>query len=126
MVSFYSNLQTCYHLNKISLKWTNIQEASGLSTSPNATRTISSKAWNSPEYPSRECKHGIEESLDNMFNPIFNEYIQRRKHPGSGTFAEPELLSYRKPKVLFKKYIDGNISLYMQNEIFLDDKTKLK
>ena len=61
-----------------------------------------------------------------MFNPIFNENIQGRKHPGSGTFAEPELLSYRKPKVLFKKYIDGNISLYMRNEIFFDDKTKLK
>ena len=29
-----------------------------------------------------------------MFNPIFKENVQGRKHP----FAEPELLSYRKPE----------------------------
>ena len=32
-----------------------------------------------------------------MFNPIFKETVQGRKHPGSCAFAEPELLSYRKP-----------------------------
>ena len=34
-----------------------------------------------------------------MFNPIFKENVQGRKHPESCTFAEPELLKYRKPKV---------------------------
>ena len=35
-----------------SKRWTNMQEASGLSTTPNVARTISYKAWNSPaEYP---------------------------------------------------------------------------
>ena len=33
-----------------------------------------------------------------MFNPIFKENVQRRKHPESCTFTEPELLSYGKAK----------------------------
>ena len=33
-----------------------------------------------------------------MLNPIWNEDVQMRKHPGSCAFAEPELLSYRNPK----------------------------
>ena len=33
-----------------------------------------------------------------MFNIIFNENIQKRKHQESCAFAEPELFSYRKPK----------------------------
>ena len=62
-------------------------------------RTISCKAWNSPvEYHSRECQHDINESEGNMFNPIFKENVQGRKHPGSCAFAEPKLLSCRKPK----------------------------
>ena len=79
--------------------WTNIQEANGWSTAPNAARPISCKAWNSPvEYPSRECKRGIKESEGNMFNPIFKENVQGRKHPGSCAFEELEILSSGKPK----------------------------
>ena len=33
-----------------------------------------------------------------MFNPILNENVQGQKHKGICAFAEPELLSYRKPK----------------------------
>ena len=33
-----------------------------------------------------------------MFNPIFKENTKGRKYPGSCAFAEPELLSHRKPK----------------------------
>ena len=33
-----------------------------------------------------------------MFNPIFKENAQARKHPGSCACAGPELLPYRKPK----------------------------
>ena len=50
------------------------------------------------EYPSRKCKHDIKESEGNMFNPIFKENVQGRKHPGSCAFAESEPLSYRKLK----------------------------
>ena len=51
---------------------------------------ISCKAWNSPvEYPNGECKHDIKESERNMFNPIFQEIVQGRKHQGSYAFAEP-------------------------------------
>ena len=34
------------------------------------------------------------ESQGNMFNSIFRENVQGRKHPGTCAFAEPELLSY--------------------------------
>ena len=62
-------------------------------------RTISCKAWNSHvDYPSRECKHDMNESEGNMFNPIFKENVQGRKHVGTFAYAEPELHSYRKPK----------------------------
>ena len=50
------------------------------------------------EYPSRECKHDIQDSEGNLFHPIFKENVQGQKHPGSCTFAEPELLSYKKLK----------------------------
>ena len=33
-----------------------------------------------------------------MFNPIFKQNVQGRKHPGSYAVAEPELLSIRKTK----------------------------
>ena len=89
-----SNLQTYYF--KLDFQ----KVANGWSTAPNATRTISCKAWNSPvEYPSRECKHDIKGSKGNMLNPIFNENVQGQKHPGSCAFAEPDLLMQREPKV---------------------------
>ena len=67
--------------------------------SPNVSRTINCKALNSPvEYPSGEYKHDTKESEGRMFNPIFNENVQGRKHPGSRAFAEPELFIYRTPK----------------------------
>ena len=70
--------------------------------------TINYKAWNSPvEYPSRECKHYIKESEVNMFKPIFKANVQGRKHPGSCAFAEPELLSYRKPKRVVQNEKNG-------------------
>ena len=49
-------------------------------------------------YPGWECKHDIKESEGSMFNPIFKENVQGRKHPGSWAFAEQKLLSYKKPK----------------------------
>ena len=54
-----------------------MQETRGSSTAPNATRTISCKAWNTPvEYPSKESKHDIKESKGSMFNPIFKENVR--------------------------------------------------
>ena len=37
-----------------------------------------------------------------MFNPILKENVQGQKHLGSCAFAEPELLSYRKLKIVVK------------------------
>ena len=42
-----------------------------------------------------------------MFNPIFDENVQGRKHPGGYAFAEPELLSYRKPKRVVQSEYNG-------------------
>ena len=43
-----------------------------------------------------------------MFNLIFKENVQERKHPGSCVFAEPELLSYRKPKLVIHNEKTGH------------------
>ena len=43
-----------------------------------------------------------------MFNPIFKENVQGRKHPGSCQFAEPELLRYKKPKRVVQNEKDGH------------------
>ena len=89
-------------LNSTSKEGTNIQEASGQSMVPNATITVNCKAWNSPvEYPSRECKYDVRESIGNMFNPILKENVEKQKYLGSCTFAEPYLRSSRKPKRVF-------------------------
>ena len=43
-----------------------------------------------------------------MFNPIFKENVQGRKHPGSCVFPEPDLLSYRKCKHVVYKVKNGH------------------
>ena len=48
------------------------------------------------------------ESDGNMFNPIFKENVLGRKHRGSGAFADPELLSYRKPKRIAQNEKNGH------------------
>ena len=60
LFSIMSNLQTHYHLKLDFKKWTNIQEASDKSTTPNTEKTISSKVWNCPVvYPSGEYNHNV-------------------------------------------------------------------
>ena len=62
-----------------------MQEASGLSTTPNVARTISCKAGNSPaEYPSSVARCDIKGSDGTMSNPIFWKKVQGQKHPGDG------------------------------------------
>ena len=43
-----------------------------------------------------------------MFNPIFKENVQGRKHPASCQFAEPELLRYKNPKRVVQNEKDGH------------------
>ena len=110
LISFMSELQAYYQFKlDFQKKWTNIQEASGWYTAPNAARTISCKAWNSlVEYPSRDGRHDIEESEGNKFNPIFKDDVQGQKHPGSCALAEPEVLIYRKAKHVVQKVYNGH------------------
>ena len=100
LFSIMSKLQSHYHFKLDFPKVDHTQGASGQSTVPNTARTISCKAWNSPvEYPSRESKHNIKESEDNMFNPNFKgNVLQGRNIQGGVTFAESELLCFRKPE----------------------------
>ena len=59
-----------------------MQQASGIHGTKHR-KTISCKAWNYPiEYPSRASKRDIKESEGNVFNRIFKENVQWRKHPG--------------------------------------------
>ena len=84
---------------------------------------IGFKAWNSPvEYTSRLCKHDIKESEGNMANPILNENVQGWKHRGSCAFAEPELLSYRNPKLLVQnEKNDHNNNSYNNHDEHQDE-----
>ena len=88
-----SNLQTYYH---IKLDFQKVDQHTGEKWLIHGTKRRKDnqlRAWNSPvEYPSRECKHDIKDSKGNMFNPIFKENVQGRKHPGSCAFVQPELL----------------------------------
>ena len=105
---FMSNLQTYYHFKLDFHKVDQHLGGKWLIHGTNA-RTISCKAWNFPvEYHSRKCKHDIKESKGNMFNPIFKVNVQGWKHSGSCTFAETELLSYRKPKRVVQIWIKMN------------------
>ena len=84
----------------ISKRRTIMQEASGWSTTPNATRTISCKAWNSPvEYPSWVARCDIKVSDGTMLNPLSWKKVQGQKHPGRWGIVEHQIYSL---KVLFK------------------------
>ena len=77
-----------------------MQEASGKSTTPNATRTISCIAWNSPgEYQSWVARCDIKGSVSTLLNPIFSKKVQGQKHPGRRGIVEHKIPSI---KVLFK------------------------
>ena len=92
-----TNLQHHYHFK---LDFQNVDQHTG------GKWLIHRQAWNSPlGYLSRESNHDIEESNGNIFNP---EKFQMRKHPGSWAFAEPEQLSYRKPKRVVQHEKDGH------------------
>ena len=94
-----SNVQFYYHF-KLDFQKVDQHTGGKWLIAPNVARTISCKAWNSPvEYLSRECKHDMKESEGNMFNPTFKENVQGRNHPGGSALAEPELLSYIKPRM---------------------------
>ena len=78
------------------------QHAGGkwLSTTPNAARTISCTAWNSPtEYPSWVARCDIKGSVSTVLNPIFSKKVQGQKHPGRWGIIEHQIPSI---KMLFK------------------------
>ena len=103
--SIMSNLQPNCCLKVDSKKWTNIREASGSSTTPNGTRTIRCKAWNSPaEYPSWVARCDIKGSDGTMLNPIIWKNVQGQKHPGKWEIAERQMPSV---KMLFKTNTKG-------------------
>ena len=89
-----SNLKTYYHFK---LNFQKVDQNTG------GTKRRKENQLQSLELPcrisSRGCKHDIKETEGDMFNPIFKDSVQARKHPGSCAFAKPELLSYRTPKV---------------------------
>ena len=86
--------------------WTNIQEARSYSTTSNAARTISYKAWNSTaEYPSSVARCDIKGSDGTMLNPIFWKEVQGQKLPGRWEIAERQIPSV---KMLFKTNTKGH------------------
>ena len=99
ILSIMSNLLPNCCLKSTSKRWANMQEASG-STTPNAARTISCKAWKFPaEYPSWVARCDIKGSDGTLLNPIFWKKAQGQKHPGRWEIAERQIPSV---KMLFK------------------------
>ena len=83
-----------------------MQEASGLSTTPNTARTISCKAWNSPaEYPSWVARCDTKGSVSTVLNPIFSKKVQGQKHPWRWGIFHHKIPSI---KVLFKTNTKGH------------------
>ena len=83
-----------------------MQEASGYSTTPNAARTISCKAWNSPpEYPSWVARCDIKGSVSTVLNPMFSKKVLGQKHPGRWGIVEHQIPSI---KVLFETNTKGH------------------
>ena len=87
-----SNLQTYYHFQ---LAFQKVDQHTGGKWLIPGTKRRKDNQLQSLELPCRKILVGNV----NMFNPIFKKNVQGRKHPGSSEFAEPELLSYWKPKV---------------------------
>ena len=73
---------------------------------PNAARTISCKAWNSPaEYPSWVARCDIKGSVSTVLNPIFSKKVQGQKHSGRWGIVEHQIPSI---KVFFKTNTKGH------------------
>ena len=99
-----SNLQTYYHFKLDFQKGDQYTGGKWLIHGTKRRKDNRLQSLDPPVgYHSRKCKHGIKESKWNMFNPIFKENVQGRKHPRSCAFAESEPLIYWKSKVLTKR-----------------------
>ena len=75
-----SNLQTYY---RFKLDFQKVDQHTGGKWLIHGTKRRKDNQLQSLEVPCRECKHDINESKGNMFNPIFKENVQGWKHPGS-------------------------------------------
>ena len=84
-----SNLQTHYHF-KLDFQKVDQHTGGKCHTKRHKDNQLQSLVGNG--------EHDTKESEGNMFNPIFKENVQGRKHRRSCAFVEPELLSYRRPK----------------------------
>ena len=83
-----SNLQTNYHFKLDSQNVDQHTESKWLIHGTKHRKDNQLQTRNFPvEYPSRESKHDIKESEGNMFNPIFKENVQGRKHTGRCAFT---------------------------------------
>ena len=71
---------------------------------------ITQKQWLIITQPRQKFKVQFKSfiKISRLFNPIFKENVQRQKHLGSCAFAEPELLSYRKLKIVVQKVKNGH------------------
>ena len=104
-----SKLQTYYHFK---LDFQKVDQHTGGKWLIHGIKSCKDNQLQSQELPcrisNRECKHDIKDSEGNMFNPISKENVQGWKHPGSCTFAEPELLSYKKLKRVVQDEKNGH------------------
>ena len=101
-----SNLKPTTISSLISEKWTNIHEASGLSTTPTTTRTIGCKPWKSPvKYPIKTSNHDRKESEGNIFIR-YSKRMSIGRNMQAGVYLQNQNhLVYENLNVLFQIYI---------------------
>ena len=104
-----------------------MQEASGSSTTPNAARTISCKALNSPaEYPSWVARCDIKGSVSTVLNPIFSKKVQGQKHPGRWGIVEHQIPSIKMFKTNTKSHKHPSIRFLSKSKTQLVNQRKQK
>ena len=121
--SFHYVKPTAQLLFKISIfkRWTNMQEASCWSSTPNTARTISCKAWNSTaEYPSWVARCDKKGSVSTVLNPIFSKKVQGQNHPRRWGIIEHQIPTI---KMLFKTNTKGH--KHPTNRLLSKSKTQL-
>ena len=61
-----------------------------------------------------------------MIKPLFKENAQGRKHQRSCSFAEPELLIYRKPKLVVQDEKNGHENPSNSHNYHDEDNTEIE
>ena len=97
------------------------------SRTPNVTRTISCKAWNSPaEYLIWVARCDMKGSVSTVLNPIFSKKVQGQKLPGRWGIVEHQIPSIKFFKTNTKSHKHPSIRFLSKSRTQLVNQRKQK